>query len=89
MAARFESIKEVEIEASVWTVERSGTYEVWGYEGDEVTFQVEQENVYKDGVLQEDYSSVEKLLPTITDEDIDIDMEDVEKSRLMDQICGR
>ena len=87
--ARFESTKETEIDGSVWTVERSGTYEVWGLEGDEVTFQVEQENVYKDGVLQEDYSSVEKLLPTITDEDIDIDMEDVEKSRLMDQICGR
>jgi hypothetical protein len=88
MAARFESIKEVEIEASVWTVERSGTYEVWG-DGDEVTFQVEQENVYKDGVLQEDWTSVGELLPPITDEDIDIDMEDVEKSRLMDQICGR
>jgi hypothetical protein len=89
MAARFESIKEVEIEASVWTVERSGTYEVWGLEGDEVTFETLEERVYKDGVLQEDWASVAHLMPTITADDIDVDMEEVERSRLMDQICGR
>jgi hypothetical protein len=87
--ARFQSTKETEIDGSVWTIEREGTYEVWGPEGDEVTFEVVEEKVYKDGVLQQDWASVAQLLPSITSEDIDVDMEDVERSRMMDQICGR
>ena len=86
--ARFQSTKETEIDGSVWTIEREGTYEVWG-EGDEVTFELIEETVYKDGVPQKDWASVAQLLPTLTVHDIDVDMEEVERSRLMDQICGR
>jgi hypothetical protein len=86
--ARFESTKETEIDGSVWTVERSGTYEVWG-DGDEVTYDVVEEKVYKDGEQQKDWASVAQLLPPITADDIDVDMEEVERSRMMDQICGR
>ena len=86
--ARFQSTKETEIDGSVWTIEREGTYEVWG-EGDEVTFELIEETVYKDGVPQKDWTSVAQLLPTLTVHDIDVDMEEVERSRLMDQICGR
>jgi hypothetical protein len=87
--AKFESTKETEIEGSVWTVERSGTYEVWGLEGDEVTFEVVEERVYKDQVEVEEWASVAQLLPSLTVHDIDVDMEEVERSRMMDRVCGR
>jgi hypothetical protein len=86
--AKFESTKEAEIDGSVWTVERSGTYEVWG-DGDEVTFELIEERVYKDGVLQQEWDSVAQLLPGLTVDDIDVDMEQVERSRMMDRVCGR
>ena len=48
-----------------------------------------EEKVYKDGEQQKDWASVAELLPPITADDIDVDMEEVERSRMMDQICGR
>jgi hypothetical protein len=87
--AMFQSTKEMEIGESIWTIEWSGTYEVWGPEGDEVTFEVVRERVYKDQVEQQEWASVAQLLPTLTVDDIDVDLEDVERARMMDRVCGR
>ena len=86
--AMFQTIKETEIDESVWTIEWSGTYEVWG-DGDEVTFEVVRERVYKDQVEQQEWASVAQLLPTLTVDDIEVDMEDVERCRMMDRVYGR